>query len=204
MTIKQSIKQLEASGYIVTYKQRYNKKGIKKGILITSINGRRFTGSKGNVEARNLLGITISTKAQTQLTRIQIAKRKPELSSEIRKQILKTQKAWRKGTHGTQGKITTKRVRRNIELYGEEQTLKSLKQQERYSKGYAYEENIDHLIDRLTPYLPYTKEIIDLINSKRARFRDEWIADINEIFYQVDQGKLKIESAIQQVKTLIK
>lgn len=204
MTIKQSIKQLEASGYVVTYKQRYNKKGIKKGIQITSINGRKFTGSKGNIEARTLLGISISTKAQTQLTRIQIAKRKTELNPEIRKQIARTQRAWRTGTHGTQGKITTKRVRRNIELYGEEQTLKSLKQQERYSKGYAYEENIDHLIDRLSPYLPATQEIINIINSKRATFRDEWIADINELFYQVDQGKIKLESVIQQVKTLIK
>ena len=65
MTIKESITQLKARGYRVSYRQR--KDG---GVIIKSINGQRFSGAKGNAQARSLLGTTLSVARSAQLERL--------------------------------------------------------------------------------------------------------------------------------------
>ena len=65
MTIKNSIKELKARGYRVSYRQR--KDG---GILIKSIDGHTYRGATGNRVARALLGQKLSEARKVQLARL--------------------------------------------------------------------------------------------------------------------------------------
>lgn len=197
MKLLDVVKKLQSKGTSIKYRIRPD-----GGIVITEVEGVKFKAKKGNVFVRELSGVKLTEKQQNIINKNR--RTLPVLSKTVQRKIAKAQRAWRSGTHGKQGKITTKRVRKNIELFGEEQALKSLEQQERYSKGYAYYENIDHLIDRLSGYLPDTEGLIAKIESKRDRFRDEWISDINDIFYAVDQGKKTLEAGIQEAFAIIK
>ena len=197
MRLKEAVETLIKSGINIKYRIRPD-----GGIVVTEVNGVKFQAKRGNVYVREMSGVKLTEKQQNIINRNR--RTLPQLSKEVKKQIAKTQKAWRTGTHGKLGKVTTKRVRKNIELYGEESALESLKAQERYSKGYAYFENIDYLIDRLSKYLPITSELINLIEKKKDKFKEDWIKDINDIFYAVDQGKKTAEAGTQEAIKIIK
>lgn len=197
MRLKEAVEVLIKSGINIKYRIRPD-----GGIVVTEINGVKFQAKSGNVRVREISGVKLTEKQQNIINKNR--RKLPELSKEVKNAIRRAQRAWKKGTPGRQGRITTKRVRRNIYLYGEEAALQSLSAQERYSKGYAYYENIDHLIDRLKPYLPYTEALIEKIKAKKDTFRDEWISDINEIFYAADQGKKSLLVGIQEALAIIK
>lgn len=130
------VKLLKEQGIDVKYRKRGEKEG--KGIRITSINGNKFYGSTGNLEAQKMLKISLPKGAP----------RKQALPTDIKKELTRAQRKFRKS--GTKaGKPSTKNVRYNLEHKGEEETLRLLSQSERYASGLAYTENIDHLIDRL-------------------------------------------------------
>lgn len=186
------VNKLKSEGQEITYYKRKD-----RGIVITSIGGVKFKGKSGNVYLRQITGQSLTPKLTAHLNKIRRSgKRVDPLAKELEKQVRKTQKAMKHGTPGKQAKVKTKRVRENVKKFGAESTLKTLKQQERYAKGYAYEANIDWLIDRLRAWLPYTEELIKLINKKRKTFRDEWINDINQAFYSVEAGRSQIETAV--------
>ena len=65
MTTRQLVQQLQSQGYQVKYHIR--KDG---GVLISSINGAKFKGAKGNIYARQLLGVEISQRRSQQLSKI--------------------------------------------------------------------------------------------------------------------------------------
>ena len=61
MSVRELVKALRKEGHKVTYRKR--KDG---GILIKSIDGQKFKGAKGNLLARQMLGINLSEKRALQ------------------------------------------------------------------------------------------------------------------------------------------
>ena len=143
--------ELIARGHKVNYYVR--KDG---GLVIHTIDGTHYSGKTGNVVARKILGIEISERRASQLSRINKEAKKikagelektKSLPEKIKEQWDKTNKALRKAyKHAT---ITKRQVQQMLEEMGIEKTLDYLKEQERRSKGYAYHTFVDGLIARI-------------------------------------------------------
>lgn len=192
MKLIKVVEKLRAEGHTVTTKKRTD-----GGIKITSIDGVKFSGIKGNTTARAMSGEKLSTQQLAQRrgnwyevysqktvvktdkggTRIYEAgeikkvattgaKRKSkkvkdiELSSDISKQLKKTQRAWNESKLFEKGKgrqtkrIVQKKFRSKIKAgmsveEAEQETLKELREAEMYAKGYANPENAQSIIDRV-------------------------------------------------------
>ena len=158
MTTIQVINILISKGYRISFYKR--KDG---GYLIRSINGSKFSGAKGNEYARNLLGINLDLSnkglAKTLKANIEYKQgklRKPKLSNEVSKSIRKAQRKLnklQKKSLTAIGTISTKRIREYIAKYGEEEAKRKLNQLINYSRGIAYDENIETLARMIEEYL---------------------------------------------------
>ncbi len=208
MTIKSSIKELRSRGYRVSYRQR--KDG---GILIKSINGRKFTGAKGNARARELLGTRLSEARSYQLhrlnprkgddwTRPALRKRQP-LPDALSHELKVVQQLWRKGSgkvkaHTTiAGTISKGNLRYVYETYGEQEAWEKLRKAKRYAQGYAYEENVkwfrdrlESLVDDLQMYDIDTTSLEAFIEKLQGDdvieiFQEEWLAPLHDLYYDV-------------------
>ena len=143
------VRNLQNAGIDIKYRVR--KDG---GILITQVQGVKFSGAQGNAYIRNMTGESLSEAQIKQRQKIKPPKRvrpsarkKPDIPEDVRKQIQKLQRQYRKDN--TKGKPTISNYRHVKEKYGEEEARRLLKQSEYYIKGIAYEENIEALIQRL-------------------------------------------------------
>lgn len=192
MSVKDMISRLESLGFSVKARQR--KDG---GYIITSINGQKFTGAKGNTYARSLLGEELSQARQEQLSfnvnkYIQGAKKKATLDDEMKKELRKVQRLWRK--RKVKARITAKKVKEHIAEEGREAAFRYLQRQTRYGEGYAYEENVEYLAEYVEnvalgisdkEYKEATKKVADFIRSKMSLFKEEWIAKVYGYWYEV-------------------
>ena len=115
--MRKNVALLKQQGYRVKYRTR--KDG---GILIKSINGKKFSGAKGNAYARSLLGQKLSSARSYQLARLNTytitgkgknkvrvyrsgmearvrpsAMKRAKLPEALKKELRKVQQLWRKG-----------------------------------------------------------------------------------------------------------
>lgn len=206
------VKLLQSYGHNVQYRVR--KDG---GILITSIDGGKYTSAKGNEAARNIAGVSLSPKRAAQLQSIR-PKRLPALAPEIKKEILKTQRIWNKLKKAGQqkgiapevyGKISTKKFRQRLEELGTAETIKSLQELQRYAKGYAYSKNVDALLERVERLIGATEDyylemIYSLIESKKEVFREDWIQPSYNILYEYEQGNITSQTAYSRIAGFVK
>lgn len=146
--MRQVVDELRRQGHVVTFYTR--KDG---GILIKTIDGQKFSGATGNLYGRALIGENLSTKRANQLSRItwtgERAKSQiPHKYNAVKKQLERTQRIWNKafGKDSPLGKKTAKKVKWSIEHRGEAETMRLLKEAERYAKGKAYTKNIEYLV----------------------------------------------------------
>lgn len=152
MKLIEIIKELQKQGNVINYYHR--KDG---GYIITSINGVKYRGATGNNVARSMLGTTLeeSISSNKGLVRtlgknISYKKgraRKEKLDEDVKKSLNRVQRKWRKMFKDKKGygTITTKTIREHLKKYGKEATLEHLKQLENYSKGIAYDKNVEAL-----------------------------------------------------------
>lgn len=143
------VKELQAQGVDIKY--RIRKDG---GILITQVSGMKFTAAEGNRFVRQMTGQALSEAQVKQRLSIKPPKKispdrrkKPPIPENIKKEIQKLQRLYRKDNK--KGKPTIKNYRYVSEKYGEKEARRLLKQSEYYVKGIAYTENIEALIMRL-------------------------------------------------------
>ena len=210
MKVLDIVKQLIAQGYSVDYYVR--KDG---GILIRSIDGQKFTGAQGNTMARKMVGATLSTARAKQLSwNVQklikgVKKPKTKLETDIESELKKTQRLWRKTK--SKGRITKKKVREKIELYGRDETLNYLKRAQRYAQGYAYTENVLYLVDRLKglirKYPKFSNQFNELINhilSIQNEFLEKWIEGCNDVIYKCEEGAILPQDCIKDIYKIIK
>lgn len=203
MKLKQIIEELRNKGVKITFRTRGKSEGV--GVRITSINGVKFVGSKGNIEARKLIGIN------------EIAHRQKvaPLPKEIKNELNKTQKKFRES--GTKaGKPTTKNVRRNLEHKGERETKRLLGQAQRYASGLAYTENVEALINRLKKdsenllirgeydEMKALDEAIAIIEAKKDTITENQLKDLISESYNLEKRKgIKAKTFLNRIKRIL-
>ena len=191
-SVLKMIQDLKDLGYNIEYRKRSD-----GGYIITKINGVKYTAAAGNKVARQITNTALSEAKTRQLKKItpktkRAAKtrkkgyKKEAVDVDIEKLLRKAQRAWRKSARfNKESSPTMANVRWNIKNLGREETIKKLENIIRYSKGYAYEENIEWLKVRIKTALG--EKLAAPINSKidtmKQRFKDEWIETINYITY---------------------
>lgn len=145
MTIYKIIQELQAQGKNVEYRKRAD-----GGYLITRIGKRTFKDAKGNNYARKLTGHELSEKQRKQRTKAEFKRTggKSELPPSVQKLLNKVQREWKKNNVKS-GRITTKKVRWNLENLGLAETREKLRRAMNYAHRIAYVEQVDVLIQRL-------------------------------------------------------
>ena len=210
MTIKSIIKELQDSGYNISFYKR--KDG---GIRITRINGETFSGSKGNIRARTIVGASLSEGQTRALSKLVTPKgkgsynkrRKAPLDEETKKRIQKLQRKYRKAGK-TEGKPTIRNYRYVLKTKGKKEADRLLRQSERRILGLAYEENVNALLSRIYSDLQKKKSSVmrqayNRIKELRETFLDKWISEIYEIIYMWEQGVMNGDEAGEKILAII-
>ena len=245
-TLRNIIADLIKKDYDISYYERSD-----GGLVVTQINGTRYRGKEGNKAIRAIVGahlsqakriqlkdITRIKKGEIEVTRARAKKiaagetfkepKKPgrkrvePLSKEFQKELRKLQKTWRTNQVKAKGKPTTKRLRQLIKEEGEEEALRKLRRQQRYAEGYAYEENVSVLLDRLNNAISNIEDNEALnalssrlenlyikINSLKLTFKEAWISDIYNYLYDVEKGIQNddiemVERAVSNIESILK
>ena len=152
MKLIEIIGELQKQGNVINYYHR--KDG---GYIITSINGVKYRGATGNNVARSMLGTTLEESISSNKGLIRTLEKnisykkgrtiKEKLDEDVKKALRRVQRKWRKIFKDKKGygTITTRTTREHLKKYGKEATLEHLKQLENYSKGIAYDKNVEAL-----------------------------------------------------------
>lgn len=209
MNLKQVIDTLHKQGHKVEYSHR--KDG---GYIIRSIDGVHYKGKQGNAVARLMVGTKLSEARKVQLEMIRTPKKTKvkkleDVPENLKKKLKKIQRIWRK-THPTiEGTQTMGKLRWRIETFGEEKAMESLDKSEKYAMGYAYEENVQHLLDRIEMDLisepsDDMSEVYDLIKEKMSYFKEEWISQVYYCLYEWEKkGGISAEECARRIRAII-
>ena len=214
MTLKQIANQLTQKGYKVTFKVR--KDG---GILITSINGKKFSAAKGNIAARELLGVKISTRRSEQLHKITRARsyykthiiQTPEDLEKFRKSVMRK---WKKADlRGSISKVNLKRIIADRGIEGAKQYLIEM---ERHAEGKAYIGAVEALLARIQQdmsavagdmtELNWLQELYALIENRKEEFKQEWLFAIFDELYNWENdntGSITAHDLFLKVQSLL-
>ena len=157
-----------------------------------------FTGAKGNQYARQVLGVELS-QARIEQTHFNVqkyiagAKKKTTLDEEMKGQLRKVQRLWRR--KGVKGRITAKKVKWHIEHEGRAAATANLEKMSRYGSGFAYYENVEYLAKYIEDIArgilnndslqDEVYRLADYIRSKADTFKEEWIAKCYEFAYWI-------------------
>ena len=187
------------------------------GILITHINGQKFSGAKGNMEARKMIGANISEARVKQLQKIHPPKggwKKLDIVPEdVKKEIRKMQRQYRK--QGVKAGIPTiRKYRANVKLFGKKEANRLLNQAKRYGMGLAYEDNVDYLIQKLKEIQskkPSDKlrEAIDKVKELKPIFKEAWLksiyslANTSDFALDVQNGKIQSSELGEKILEII-
>ena len=148
MTIRQTIGLLKSQGYEVTYRTRSD-----GGVLITSINGQKFSGAKGNILARNLTGQTLTDRRRSQLAKITKARKhyrthgKIATTEDLEKYRKRVMRKWKKA--GLTGSISKYNLRKMVEDRGLKGAETYLEEMERHTENKAYIGQLEALYSRI-------------------------------------------------------
>jgi len=208
MTIKEVITTLQNKGYSVSYYKR--KDG---GYRITRINNQRFTGSRGNIEARNIVGVSLSEARERSLKKLVTPKgkgsynkrRKAPLDEETKKFIQRVQRMYRKAGK-KEGMPTIRNYRWILKNKGKEEADRLIRQSERRILGLAYVENVNALLLRLFWDLAKKRdanveEIYNLIERFKYNMKDSVLVSIYEDLYDWERDLISGEEFLRRVKS---
>lgn len=208
MNLIDIIKKLINEGHEVEYYHR--KDG---GYIIRKIDGAHFSGKTGNTIARRMVGATLSQARQVQLAKIRTPKGKrwsklAPIPEDIKKELRKVQKAWRKKHLDISGTATTRNVRWFLEHHGREATLQSLDKSYRYAQGYAYIDNVLHLINKIENDLtieddPDMEAVVQLIKNRMMDFKEEWISPCYQELYEWEKGAISGQECARRIRAII-
>lgn len=216
MTIRNVINELKNRGYNVSFYVR--KDG---GIRITRINGQTFRGSSGNIQARTMVGTTLSVRRQRQLAKLETPKgkgsynkrRREALDEATIKRIQKIQRQFKK-TKKEDGFPTRRNYRWVLKHLGREEAERLLGQADLYSRGIAYSENVQHLIDRLSLDADKLKakeralvqNVIDKLESMKGTLREttlQELVDEKGWIYQWEHGTIETQQMVEEVLKIL-
>ena len=207
------VKLLNMRGHQVQYRVRND-----GSIRITKIDGVSYRGSAGNIQAREMAGVSLSQARKQQLETIRTEKgtwghkRKSDLPENVIKKIRRVQRLWKKNKVQREGYVGKRGSRYNIEHYGEEEAMRILEEQERYASGLAYTEVVNWIIsyirDTILPKAPEKdkqklREIIDLISQYSATILESDIAPIHDALYDYRDGKKSATTLYNDIKSIL-
>lgn len=192
MNVKQMIEELKKMNKAVEYRKRTD-----GGYIITKIENMTFEGSKGNAFAREILGITLSEAKMKQVEHnvgkfIKGKKKKPTLDKEMKDELRKVQKEWRK--RKVKGEITAPKLKQHIKEVGKKGAKEYLKRMTRYGQGYAYVENVFSLAQYVYDTAlgadneELQRALFDLdfaIRDRVETFKESWISPIYREMYKI-------------------
>lgn len=198
-TLRNMVTKLLNMGYQIKF---YNR--ADGSLVVTEINGRKFRAKAGNTAVRMFFNESLSESRTRQLERAQEMKQRykkrgrpklAEVPKELEKQMQRINRnlSKQKVTH----RVTKSGIRYDIEHFGIEKASKKLAQAERYAKGYAYLENIEHLRARLIDDnnkidSPLLDELISdleyIIANGGMNFKEEYIGIINNVMYNLESS----------------
>ena len=180
MTLKNIVKNLNKTGHNITYRVRTD-----GGIVVTSVDGIKTKIVEGNRIVRNLANTPISQKRSIQTQRNITEKIiKPAIDRKISNTLHSAQRLLKNSN--VKMKLTTKRLRENIDLVGEEEAYNHINRIKRYLQGYAYEENVDNLKNIIKHDFRKSKlrdEIIERIEKNKKKFKERDLQEILELQY---------------------
>ena len=210
MTTREVVNELRKRGHKIKYRVRSD-----GGILITSMDGVKYTGAAGNKIARTLLGdeAALSQARKTQLKIIKPAKGpKPKedvLQGRIQTRIKQVQKAYNKNKVPlSQGRITKRLIRKIVQEEGMETAYRKLAQAERYAEGFAISKVVEALadyVDMTASLMEDNEELYKLSEDIRANdgvIRDEWIQPAYKKLYEINHGG-ELKDIITQVRYIL-
>lgn len=209
LTIREIIKILREEGHTVEFYER--KDG---GVLIKSIDGVKYKGASGNKVGRWMSGQTISEKRASQLQKITTTgarAKKTITDTEVKKALQKAQRVWNKafphkrGEKPDVGLKTSKQVKWNLEHKGKEETLRLLKESERYARGLAYHEGIKDFVEQLQEWNkkkknPSVAQLISDIIIKQDKIRFEWLMDAYSTAYKLNDATYSTEDVVRMIR----
>lgn len=210
MSVRQLIGELVSKGYKVTYRVRRD-----GGVIITSINGQKFSGASGNQRARLLTGHVLSLRRQQQLKKItkervlKPRKIKVETPLDLEKYRKRVMRKWRKA--GLTGSISKKNLRKIIEDRGFDQAKIYLEEMERHTEGKAYYGQVDALLMRIEEDMKFTddeefsylQQAYDLINENREDMKPDWIFTIFDELYKWEKNEISASAFFVKVRDLL-
>lgn len=180
MTLKNIVKNLNKTGHSITYRVRTD-----GGIVVTSVDGIKTKIVEGNRIVRNLANTPISQKRFTQTQRNITEKIiKPAIDKKISNTLHYAQRLLKDSN--VKMKLTTKRLRENIDLVGEEEAYNHINRIKRYLQGYAYEENVDNLKNIIKHDFRKSElrdKIIERIEKNKEKFKERDLQEILETEY---------------------
>lgn len=192
MTTKKVIELIEQAGHFVEYKRRSD-----GGIRITRIDGIAYTGSIGNKVAREMVGRPLTEKQVK--AREKSRPRVTAIPEVVNKKLKRVQRIWRKrfgkqSERPPQGKVSKKQVRWLLKHQSLDRVLYGLEKKERYAKGFAYVENVEHLIDEIRRCAGIYNsqelyDVADVIEKNKERFLEMDIYPCYEILYDLNPPK---------------
>ena len=165
MRVIDIIKELQKQGNAITYRKRND-----GGYIITQINGRHYKGASGNNIARDMIGdkAQMSSSMLTQrksnverfikIPRTKTGKKKrakvvETLTKEEKKKIRELQNLAKKSKMKSgvdTGTISRLSARKYKKKFGSSMLKIELDKRIRYYQGYAYTDNVQSIIDRLS------------------------------------------------------
>lgn len=223
MQVIDIIEELKNLGHQVSYRKRSD-----GGYIITKIDGVNYTGAVGNNTARNMLGISMSDKELTQrrsniekfikIPRTKTGKKKghkavDDFTDEEKNKIKKLQRLARKSKNKkgfSQGTITKKTARAYKKKYGEKALQELLNKRIRYYEGYAYESNVELLIERIgrlklsftnSNIIKILDECVSLLEANKNNIKEQYISEIYAKIYDIQ--KIKSEELIKALLNYI-
>ena len=213
--MRQVVDMMRNVGYKVSFYVR--KDG---GIRITKIDGRTFRGSSGNVRAREIVGTQLSERRARQLGKLKTPKgkgtydkrRKRKLDEDVIKRIQKIQRQFKKTK--SEGQPTRRNYRYVLEHFGKAEADRLLSQSDLYSRGIAYDTNIDHLKDRLTSdaeKLPQrdqdlVQKVVDRLEEMKGVLKEKTLQELVDEkgwIYQWEHGTISTEDMVREVMKIL-
>lgn len=170
--VLEMIRELQKRGYNVSYYAR--KEG---GYRISKINDVSFTGSAGNVRARELLGTALTKYQEEHLKKIKTnkgtfghRKRMETIPPEFIKRQNRINKAFRE--KDSKARVTRRKIRYRIREFGTDKTLEYLKHMELYVRDLVHQEALESLYLRiLLDSYSYSGKALNLIEEVLKIYR---------------------------------
>lgn len=207
------VQELQAQGYKIKFRIRTD-----GGIIVTQVGSKKFTSlTEGNRYVRQLSGVELSEARRVQTSYnvqkfIKLKEGQKKASSlgdtqELKNLTKKVQREWRKRKVVGEGRVTIRKVRWIAKNKGEEEAKLYLERRLSYSKGFAYDENVDYyasVIVRMginTKYESEFQELANKLRSKKGFVKEvEHLQKIHDIWY--NSGK-SLGQKLQEIKAII-